>query len=211
MSAEAPRFCHINLRCPSIVMKHNEDQIDAYIRGEMTPSEKSAFEDDMRQNSALTREVNVMRLIVGGLKDRQEKMETMAQWQQGSKEQAASRRIANHPWIPWITAFSVAAALILGAFLFYPVFLLPSPVPNNTILRTDMRGGDFSEIDSLIEQGHFQEALDAIQSEMVEADSLLHENVRKRDEADYEIKKYEYALKLLQQKQDEIEALRGSE
>lgn len=190
-------------------MKYTEDQIDAYLRGKMTSSEKAKFEAEMEHDSALAREVNLMRLILQGLRDRQEKTEKMAEWEQETDERSASRRVTS-PWIPWVTAFSAAAAVLFGVFLFRPTSS-PTLPPEVTSPGATMRGGDFSEIDTLIEQGHYHEAQDAVLAEMAEADSLLQESVRIREEADYEVKKYEYALKLLRQKMDEIEKLRSTE
>lgn len=193
-------------------MRYREDQIDAYLRGEMTPSESAAFEADMENDSTLAREVNMIRLIVTGLKDRQEKMETMAGWQREVDEKQITQVVAkpSRPWVPWLTAFTAAAAVVVGVFLFHPI---SSPLlhPDMTTTKPVMRGSDFSRIDSLIKQGCYQEALNAVQTEIAETDSLLKESIRKREEAEYDVQKYEYALKLLQEKLDEIRANQESD
>ncbi len=184
-------------------MKYTEEHIDAYVRGEMTVEEKASFEAELEQDPALVREVNMMRLIFDGLKDRKDKRDAITKWQEEAQQKAAAKVAAQRPWVPWVTAFSAAAALVAGVFLFSPIStpVLPPNVDNNPPI---MRGTGLSDIDSLIEQGNFQEAIEAIDAEIAENDSLLQESIRIRDEAIYSVKKYEYAIQLLKERKNEL-------
>lgn len=192
-------------------MKYSEGHIDSYLRGEMTAEEKAEFEASLEQDPAMAREVDMLRLIVGGLKDRKEKLDSITAWHQEAENKALAKVFAQRPWMPWVTAFSAAAALVTCVFLFSPISspVLPSGMENNPPV---MRGTtSISEIDSLIEQGNLQDALNAIDTEIAETDSLLQESIRIRDEASYNVKKYEYGLRLLEEKKNEILTRQGKE
>ena len=189
------------------MMKYFEDQIDAYIRGEMALSEKAAFEAELKQNPDLAREVSLMRLVVDGLRDRQEKKERISSWQEDTGHRMASRADARRKWLPWVTAFSTAAAVVAGVFLFHPS-TTPVMLPEPSSYQPVMRSLDYSEIDSLIEQGNYEDAIRAIEAEIAENDSLLQEYLQIREEADYNVELREYALEQLRMKR---EALRAKE
>ena len=174
-------------------MKYTEDQIDSYLRGEMSAAERAMFEAEMEQDILLARDVNMMRMIIDGLKDRQEKVKAISSWQEDT-------HVSRHSWVPWVTAFSAAAVVIVGVFM--SRFYLSSPPPDTPVIRAT----DISSIDSLVLQGSYQEALQAIEAEIAETDSLLQESFRIREEADYDVRKYEYALKLLREKLEDIKA-----
>lgn len=184
-------------------MKYTEEHIDAYLRGEMTSTEKAAFETELGHDPDLAREVSAMRLIVDGLKARQEKMDAISDWQEEARRKASAKVAARRVWVPWVTAFSAAAAVVAGVFLFNPISSpnLPPEVGSNPPV---MRGTGSSDIDSLIEYGKFQEAIEAIDIEIAENDSLLQESVRVRDEAIYAVQKYEYSIQLLEEKKNDI-------
>lgn len=184
-------------------MKYTEEQIDAYLRGEMSTTEKEAFEAELEHDSALAREVNMMHLIVDGLKNRQDKLDAISAWREEARRKAVAKVVVQHPWVPWVTAFSAAAALVAGVFLFSPISspVLPPDVENN---HSIIRGTGLPDMDSLIEQGDFQKAIEVIDAEIAENDSLLRESIRVRDEAIYSVKKYEYAIQLLEEKKNEL-------
>ena len=190
-------------------MKYTEEQIDAYLRGEMTTSEKAAFEAELEHNSALAREVNMMRLIIGGLKDRKEKLDSITAWQKEAEHKAMTRVAVRRPWVPWVTAFSTAAALVTGVFLFWPFFqsspgVTPTPSAQQEISSPNMRGSNISFKGNPNGGQDRTEALKAIDAEIAETERLLNESLRIREEADYNVQKYQYALQELKKKRDEI-------
>ena len=190
-------------------MKYTEEQIDAYLRSEMTAEEKAAFEAESEHDSTLARDVNMMRLIVDGLKDRQDKLDAITAWQEEARQKAVAKVAAQRPWIPWVTAFSTAAALVTGVFLFWPSFqsspgVTPTPSAPQEISSPNMRGSNISFKGNPNGGQDHTEALKAIDAEIAETERLLNESLRIREEADYNVQKYQYALQELKKKRDEI-------
>ena len=177
-------------------MKYPEDKIDAYLQGKMTSSEKEAFESEMNRDSAFKEEVNLMRSIICGLSDRQNKLEALEAWQ-GEAEKGS--RSSKRKWMPWVTAYSTAAAVVAGVLLFMPPSAVDyNPMPS-TIQEVDSsRGGNIS----FKGQPDNKEDLDSLEAEIARMESLLKEALRKREEADYDVKKYEYALEQLKKKRE---------
>lgn len=185
-------------------MKYTEDQIDAYVRGEMSVPEMADFEAEMERDPALAREVDMIRLIVSGLKDRQDKLDAMNTWQKDADRKSASRATSTgkrHAWGPWVAVLSAAAAIVVGVFLYRPLPTPPLPQPPAPPV---MRSAGLPSLDSLIEQGDYQSAIEVIEAELAETDSLLQESIRIREEADYDIEKYEWVIQSLNQKLDQI-------
>lgn len=191
-------------------MKYTEEQIDAYVRGEMSVPEKAAFEAEMERDPDLAREVDLVRLIVSGLKDRQEKLDAMAAWQEDAERKSARAGTGakRHAWGPWVAVLGAAAAVVLGVFLFRPLSspTLPAP-PIDMSAPPVMRSAGLPSLDSLMEQGDYQGAIEVIEAELAEADSLLQESIRIREEADYDIEKYEYFIRSLNEKLEQIRDL----
>jgi hypothetical protein len=190
-------------------MKYTEDQIDAYVRGEMSVPEMADFEAEMERDPALAREVDMIRLIVSGLKDRQDKLDAMNTWQKDAERKSASRTISTgkrHAWGPWVAVLGAAAAVVVGVFLYRP---LPTPLPQAPEPPA-MRSAGLPSLDSLIEQGDYQSAIEVIEAELAETDSLLQESIRIREEADYDIEKYEWVIRSLNQKLDQIRNMQNN-
>lgn len=189
-------------------MKYTEEQIDAYVRGEMSVPEKAAFEAEMERDSDLAREVDLVRLIVSGLKDRQEKLDAMDAWQKDAERKPAMTGAKRHAWGPWVAVLGAAAAVVLGVFLFRPMSspTLPAP-PYDPSSPPVIRSAGLPSLDSLMEQGDYQGAIEVIEAELAEADSLLQESIRIREEADYDIEKYEYVIRSLHEKLEQIRDL----
>lgn len=184
-------------------MKYTEEQIDAYLREGMSAREKAEFEAEMKRDPDMAREVSMMRLLIGGLKDRQDKLDAMATWQKEAEQKSASRAKStgqHHTWGHWIAVLSAAAAVVVGVFFYRsPPTSLPQPTEPPV-----MRSAGFSSLDSLLEQGAYQKAIEVIEAELAETDSLLQESIRIREEAEYDIEKYEWVIRSLNQKLDQI-------
>ncbi len=58
----------------------NQERIDAYIRGEMSPEECSDFERDLGRDADLVREYAMVRKLVEALRVREEMLRCMAKW-----------------------------------------------------------------------------------------------------------------------------------
>lgn len=193
-------------------MKYTEEQIDTYLRGEMSDSEKLSFEAEMANDTSLVAQVNLMQTIVQGLKSRQEKVDAVSAWQREREHERLHR-----PWLPWATAYASAAAVVAVVFLFQP----SSPVgtepnqgeaPATTV--PGMRGADIFFDESIeqesIDPKQYDEILNRIEAEITQNERLLQLSVRRREEADYEVKKYEYAIRQLEEQRQKILLLKDS-
>lgn len=173
-------------------MKYSEELIDAYLNGEMDPESLAGFEAEMKNDASLAARVSLTKSIVEGLRERQKKEESIELWMAQASQKSSARRV----WIPWVTSMSAAAAVVAGVFLFKP---------NHSVVDTYnaapvMRGAIDSSVDSLIKQGDYDEALRIISEEMARTDSLLDLSHRLKDEAEYDIRKYEFVKSSLQEK-----------
>lgn len=193
-------------------MKYTEEQIDAYLRGEMSDSEKRSFETEMANDTSLVAQVNLMQSIVQGLKSRQEKEEAVSVWQKEREHERLHR-----PWLPWVTAYASAAAIVAVAFLFQPSSPVGSkPYQEETPATTvsGMRGADIFFNEGIeqesIDPKRYDEILERIDAEIAQNKRLLQMSVQRRKEADYEVKKYEYAIRQLEEQRQKILSMKDS-
>lgn len=91
------------------------DDIDRYVTDQMTPNERESFVQDIESDPSLRARVHLVEDIKDGLVRRQEKIDQIKKWQQegvGEKRKSAT--------ILKISTISVAAAIMIGAFISYP-------------------------------------------------------------------------------------------
>ena len=194
-------------------MKYTEEQIDAYLLGEMSDAEKRSFEAEMANDSSLVAQVNLMQSIVQGLKSRQEKVDAVSAWQKESEHERLHR-----PWLPWVAAYASAAAVVAVVFLFQPSSPVGTkPYQEETPPATvpGMRGVDIFFNEDIeqesIDSKQYDKILGRIDAEIAQNKRLLHLSVQHREEADYEVKKYEYAIRQLEEQRKKILSLIDSE
>lgn len=162
------------------------DRIDLYLRKEMTLEEAEAFEQECRKDASLRKEVELTKDIIRSLKDSQEKLEQMKEWDKHYAEYmdemvaAKARRVeatsAYQAAMPcsgkknrklvWIVAVGVAACLLVGVFMIRSNY---NSVISYDGINTSIVGsyrGTFStrEIQILIAQGKNEQALTLIDS-----------------------------------------------
>lgn len=169
------------------------DKIDRYLRKEMTPEETEAFEQEEQKDAVLKEEMELTKDIIDRLKDRQEKLEQMKEWDshydeyieedtdaKGPKyacaipayreEEPATPRpvasgITNRKFV-WVAAIGVAACLLIGVFMIRTSY--DSAISHNE-MDPSMPGsyrGTFSthEIQALMDQGEYDQSLVLIDS-----------------------------------------------
>ena len=91
------------------------DEIDRYVTDQMTPNERESFVQDIESDPSLRARVHLVEDIKDGLVRRQVKIDQIKKWQQegvGEKRKSAT--------ILKISTISVAAAIMIGAFISYP-------------------------------------------------------------------------------------------
>lgn len=91
------------------------DQINAYISGEMTPEERSDFENQMVQNPQLKNDVEKEKLLVEGIFASGLRQEMKQLQQERGKEKPEAKVIQLGQWRQWAVAASIAA--LLGVFM----------------------------------------------------------------------------------------------
>lgn len=163
------------------------DKIDRYLRKEMTLEETEAFEQELQKDVSLREEVELTKDIIGSLKDRQEKLERMKEWDTHNveyKDEMAAAEVREGNAIPayktamprsgsthrifsWIAFIGIAACLLVGVFLIHPVYdSTISDVSMSAPPLSNSYRGTFSthEIQNLITQGKNEQALTLIDS-----------------------------------------------
>jgi len=156
--------------------KDNQDRIDAYLRGEMTSDERSAFERDKNTDAALRKEYLETKAIANALADRKEKLAQMVRW---DMEEELRLKILHRRMLirRWTIGFSVAAWLAVGFFAVRPMFRTTTFVPGDNFAmpefsqETYYRGGNsgIEKLDSIIGSRDYANAL-------AFSDSLINEN-----------------------------------
>jgi hypothetical protein len=130
-----------------------QDTIDRYLLGEMTPDEERDFKSRMDADPALNDEVGLMRRIMAAISLRASRDERMARWDREADAASASRTSATPLFkksLPYLSAAASAVVIfMLGGYLLNPGHsgITPGDVPVEksegpapSILTTGMRG-----------------------------------------------------------------------
>lgn len=91
------------------------DDIDRYVTDKMTPNERESFIKELESDTALRAQVHLVEDIKGSLVRREAKVKQIKKWHQ---DRIRKKRIQTN--VIRISTISVAAALIIGAFISYP-------------------------------------------------------------------------------------------
>ncbi len=147
--------------------KDSQERIDAYLRGEMSRDERTAFEADLKTDAALWREYMETKAIVEAIADRKSKLDRMAQWD--AEQQMRARQVHRRTLIRrWTVGVSAAACLAIGFWAVRPTLFTPSTSPGTESAMPDFgngeiyRGGDssFEVLDSIIMDKDYERALE---------------------------------------------------
>lgn len=152
--------------------EQKQNQIDRYVRNEMTAEERVHFEAELAEDENLRMEYEFTKQVQDTLKNRQEKLEMMRAWDEEEKQESVleTARYRRRRRLRVAGGFLLVAVLIAGFFL-----LLPSKwetVPENTLPQLDLSlyenyrsGTALTKIVNLIQQQQYQEALQCIEEE----------------------------------------------
>lgn len=151
-------------------MLNNQDRIDAYLRNEMSESERRAFEQDLKSNPSLYQDFTLTKAISTALAERQNLRSKMNQWELEArlKEKVSLQK-------RWTYGISAAAAIAVIIFAVSPMFFvrttrsgsdfaMPTFEQSSISNTTD----DIARIDSLIESKNYIGAFESV-------DNLLEE------------------------------------
>ena len=160
-----------------------QDRIDAYIRGEMNVSERSAFSKDLSQNTELRKDYEFTRNVANSILDRERKKQQIREWNN-----------KGHKTIyMYSTILSVAAMLVVGFFIFRYI-----PSGNEiTLSESSSKSSEtyyaFAEIGQMIDNQDYGVALKHIEEientdNIASLDSLSTANPMSVSERTYELK-----------------------
>lgn len=175
--------------------EQKQDQIDRYVRGEMTGEERQRFESELMQDAELRKEYEFIRQVQDTLKDRKEKVQLMAQWDEEEKYDMKTAALYRRR-----RAFRIAgglllvAVLIVGFFLFMPfrkgTTMQEMPQLDMSLYESYRSGGAIPQIASLIRQKQYEEALKRIETEesvLVVPDTVTPATDEEREQIAYEV------------------------
>lgn len=156
------------------------DRTDRYLRQEMTAEEAATFEAEMENDEDLRRQTEFIQRLKEELADRHQRMKRMEEWDHKASTRHRRKLTA------WISG--IAAAAIIALLLTTIHHRTDDTIQLAHVDATASRGNSgFSHIRQLINNGSYQEALNAIEDEKaknmadmrkVERDSTLNDGQR---------------------------------
>lgn len=178
--------------------EQRQDQIDRYVRGEMTTEESRRFEEALAKDADLRADYDFTKQVQETLKNRKMKLDLMKQWDQEEKDEETVSMTARHRHR---VAFRLAGGIFLVAALVTGVFFIILPqketsrqdVPqlDLTLYENYRSGSSVPQIASLISQKRYEEALLRIEDE--EKDLIVQKQIRPISEEEREQMEYERA------------------
>lgn len=178
-----------------------QDRIDKYILGRMTAGESEAFERDLESDATLREQYEHTRIV-------KEEIGAQADLRKRMKEWDNPIPVIRRATLYWISG--IAAILIIGFFA-VPVFFHGDGdlLSDEPVLRGG--GDDLVEIEVLIEQGEYDEALMKIDAAERELQALTDSFAAfPVDATDSElVEQREYELSEIALRQGEIDQLRA--
>lgn len=157
-----------------------QDRIDDYILDRMSDEERATFEKEMAADAELQEQVAFMQNMRIALKSRNEKLAAMKEWENDYVWQ--EERIVKRKWPYWVSG--IAAVFVAGLM----IFRTPSDIDPNGMLR----GGDsYADIDTLILNEQYQEALTRIEEEIQvnrnDSIEFVQDSLMSKEAFDYEM------------------------
>lgn len=194
----------------NVMNEQRQDQIDRYIRGEMSEEQRKHFEEQLAQNAELRAEYEFTEQVRDTLKNRKKKLDLMKQWDEDEECQAVgvSSRHRRRWILPVAGGFFVVAVLVAGFYFgksFQKETALKHASQVDVSLYENYRSGSaVPQIVALIRQERYAEALLRIESEEKSL-TVQREVVPKTDE---ERERQEYEAEALRQDADHLKWLK---
>ena len=210
-----------------------QDRIDDYLLDRMSDEERKSFESDAVTDAELKEQLQFTETVQQATKSRNEKLAAMEEWKDDYVWKAAAAaeyrptgsgynycpapsmdenrsmpRSSGRKFLYWISG--IAAVFAVGFFLIQNLYVtnspneyMPSPRMNDMTIRA---GSDNSEIELLLSQKKYGDALDLIEEKYlaVKDDSLV---IVQDETMDAERK--EYDMQIVKDKQDELKWLKA--
>lgn len=208
-----------------------QDRIDDYLLNRMTDEERQAFESEVADNAEMKEQLSFTESVQHTVKSRNEKLAAMEEWEEDYhwKDESeidaaaaeyrptgsgysycpappreagkAARHTSTRRILYW--GSGIAAVFVVGFFLFQNLYLYDAtPDIMTSPMESTMRsGGDFSEIEMLLKQKKFSEALAKIEQETL---VLKDDSTRLSQDVGLDEEKAEYKMLEIQAQQEEL-------
>ena len=138
------------------------DKIDRYVTDKMTPNERESFVKEMESDPSLRAQLHLVEDIKDGLVRRHEKVEQIQKWQQDSMKEKIKRSNVIR-----LSIISVAAAIMIGAFISYPTsYLGLQDYEFMTEMKSSSRSDNGFNVVSYWDSKKYEACLIAIQNEI---------------------------------------------
>ena len=212
-----------------------QDRIDDYLLDRMSDEERTSFETDAAEDAELKEQLQFTETFQQATKSRNEKLAAMEEWKddyvwEDDRAVAASaaeyrptgsgfdycpapemenRRVATSSPIKkmlyWVSG--IAAIFVVGFLLIQNLYVANSPV--EYMLSNDMTlraGSDNSEIELLLSQKKYEDALDLIEEKYL---AVQDDSLDIVQDATIDAERKEYDMQLVKDKQDELKWLKA--
>lgn len=153
----------------------NQDRIDAYLRKELSETERKMFEDELESNSSLAEDFALTKNLVKALESRQQKIRKMERWQQQLDVEERAASTARTLIRRMVIISGIAACVLLGFFSQNSQTGHQLPVFESSGLTYRGQFSDIENIDCLLNEGKYKQALEEIDLQEKEyADIIAH-------------------------------------
>lgn len=120
---------------------HNQDELDRYLLGRMTPGEEAGFTERLESDERLREEVGLLRRILRVISIRASRFECMRRWDRRSRDYAPCANVvsvvADRLWPQWIMV--AASVIIFIAVGMAELYGDKAPAPTASINRHDVQ------------------------------------------------------------------------
>lgn len=213
---------------------NNQDRIDNYLLNRMSDEERKAFEADVAKDTHLKEQMTFTKNVMNAIKSRNEKLAMIKEWQNdyvwksetdeidsAIESHISDRNNYNRPSIKdsqkahysskkqilyW--ASGIAAVVIAGFFLFHNLYMTETKNEFSTLPMgiTNLRAGsDYSDIELLLNQKKYEEALSLIEQE---TNSLRGDSVEIFQDLSIDLEKRDFKLQEVRMQQEDLKWLK---
>lgn len=186
-----------------------QDKIDDYLMNRMTEEERRMFEMEVGEDSELKDQLSYSAEVKRLMIDRNEKLSAMKEWEE-EYERDAKRNVARKRTLYWVSG--VAAVFVVGLLVLNinrttnvesitgnEGVEIPYPQGYGNLKG----GGNYAEIQNLLEKKDNANAMELIEKEESEIETLLTESEMITDE-----KRRDYEKKRIKMYSDELQWLK---
>lgn len=194
-----------------------QDRIDEYILGRMSAEDRKTFEDDLKKDKSLFEQYNYTKIVQETISKQAQLRQDMCLWDEEIEKErrkeesrvaccAAASKPRRRLWL-WVSG--IAAILVVGMFVVNPFSTSEPDLPYESISvgSAARDGGDLGEIDKLITNKQYEQALVMIEEAEREMQEASSQEAFNNDSCIYgaeDRERIEYEKRELQQRKDDL-------